>query len=82
MGQNAVSQSSLFDEVYFWYADKNWSLLQVNAINLRLCNHACPKYPKEEIWIFLQYIQKSMEDEVDLLPGDKHESFLQIDSVT
>ena len=34
------------DEVYFWYADKHRSLLQVDTINLGLCNQACPKYPK------------------------------------
>ena len=27
-------------------------------------------------------LQKSMEDRVDFLPADKHESFLKIDSIT
>ena len=28
------------------------------------------------------YLQKRMADEVDFLPGDKHESFPQADSIT
>ena len=34
------------DVVYFWHADKHWSLLQVDTIILGLCNKAYPKYPK------------------------------------
>ena len=30
----------------------------------------------------MQYIQKSIGDEVDFLPADKHKSFLQVDSIT
>ena len=29
----------------------------------------------------MQYLQKNREDEVDFLPANKHESFLQIDSL-
>ena len=58
MGQNAVaSQIAGFfkilylmkevnDELYFRHADKHRSLLQVDTINLGVCNQACPKYPK------------------------------------
>ena len=31
--------------------------------------------------ISLQYLQKEVSDEVDFLYADKHESFLQIDSI-
>ena len=31
--------------------------------------------------ISLQYLKKEMSDEVDFLHADKHESFLQIDTV-
>ena len=31
--------------------------------------------------IFLQYIKKDVSDEVNFLHADKHESFLQIDTV-
>ena len=34
------------DEVYFWYADKQWRLLQVDSVILSLSNQAWPKYPK------------------------------------
>ena len=30
----------------------------------------------------LQYLQKSMGDEVAFLPADKHKSLLQVDSIT
>ena len=40
-----------------------------------------PKVPKKK-FIFLQYLQKSVGDEVDFLVVDKSESFLQIDSIT
>ena len=35
-----------------------------------------------KVCISLQYLQKSMGDEVDFLPADKHESFLEYDSVS
>ena len=31
------------DEVYFWYADKHRSLLQVDTIIFGVCNQAFPK---------------------------------------
>ena len=43
---------------------------------------ACPKYPKQEVCIFLQYFQKSVRDEADFLIVDKCEHFLQVDSIT
>ena len=30
----------------------------------------------------MEYLRKSMGDEVDFLPANKHETFLQIDSIT
>ena len=33
-------------------------------------------------FIFLQYMQKNMGDEVDFLSADKHKSFLQVHSIT
>ena len=40
-----------------------------------------PKVPKIS-FISLQYLHKSMGDEVDFLPADKHKSFLQDDGIT
>ena len=34
------------DKLYFWHADKHWSIPQVNTISLAVCNQACPKSPK------------------------------------
>ena len=60
------------DEVYFWHADKQRSLLQVDAIILGVCNQAYS----------LQYFQETMGDKVDFLPADKRESFQQVYSIT
>ena len=35
-----------------------------------------------KVCISLQYLQQSMGDEVDFLPGYKHKSLLQADSIT
>ena len=34
------------DEVYFCYADKHWSVIQVDTIILGVHRQACPKYQK------------------------------------
>ena len=52
-----------------------------DSIILGGCNQACPKYPKQ-VCKSLQYLHKNMGDEVDLLPADKHNNFLQDDSIT
>ena len=61
-------------EVYLLHAHKHASLLQVDTIILHDCNQACPNYPKY-FCISLQYLHKSMGDEVNFLPADKHKSF-------
>ena len=63
------------DEVYFWHEDKYCIPLHVDTIILGVCNQAYSKYPKY-ICISLQYLQKSMRDEIDFLSADKHKSFL------
>ena len=35
-----------------------------------------------KVCISLQYLQQSMGDEVDFLPGYKHKSLLQVDRIT
>ena len=40
-----------------------------------------PKVSETSLHI-LQYLQKSVEYEVDFLPADKHINFLQVDSIT
>ena len=42
----------------------------------------CPNYPKQEVCISLEYLQKNMGEEVDFLPADKYKRFLQDDSIT
>ena len=42
-----------------------------------------PKLPKITILLFfLQYLKKEVSDEIDFLYANKHESFLQIDTMT
>ena len=36
----------------------------------------------KEVVISLQYLQRSMGGEVDFLPANKHEFFLQVDNIT
>ena len=71
----------MIDEIYFWHADKNQTLLKVDFIILVMYNQTCSKHPKQ-VFISLQYLQKSMSYEIDFLPADKHNIFLQIDSFT
>ena len=59
------------NEVYFLNADKHLSLLQVDTIILGVYNHTCKKFPPKEVCIFLQYLQKSMEDESYFLHAGK-----------
>ena len=33
-------------EVYFWHADKQRSLLQVDSVLFGVCDQTCLKYPK------------------------------------
>ena len=42
------------------------------------------KIPILELWakLLTVHLHKSMKDEVDFFPADKHKSFLQTDSIT
>ena len=41
-----------------------------------------PKLPKiTSLRYLLQYLQKNVKDEVDFLPADKHQRFLQVDTI-
>ena len=70
------------DEVYFCHVEKHRNsphLVDFTILDGRILTY--PKYPKQEVYIYLQYLEKNMGDEVVLLPADKHESFLQDDAV-
>ena len=68
-------------EVYFWHSDKHRSLLQVDTTIFVVHSQACPEYPKQEVCISLQCLQKDVGYEVDFLPADKHQRFFQIDTI-
>ena len=70
------------DEVYFCHVEKHRNsphLVDFTILDGRILTY--PKYPKQEVYIYLQYLEKNMGDEVVLLPADKHESFLQDDDI-
>ena len=70
------------DEVYFCHVEKHQNslhLVDFTILDERIMT--CPKYPKQEVYISLQYLEKNTGDEVVLLPADKHESFLQDDDI-
>ena len=70
------------DEVYFCHVEKHRNsphLVDFTILDGRILTY--PKYPKQEVYIYLQYLEKNMGDEVVLLPADKHESFLQDDAI-
>ena len=46
------------DKVYFWHAEKHPTFLQVDLIILDVLSQAYLKYPKQEVFIPMQYIQK------------------------
>ena len=56
---------------FFCHADKHRRILQVDTIILGVSRQACPKYPKKEVCISSQYLQKVMGDEVTFLFVDK-----------
>ena len=43
-----------------------------------MCGQACPNYPKEQVCYFLKI---EVSDEVEFLHVDRHESFLEIDTI-
>ena len=47
-----------------------------------VCNKMCPKYANKKLAYLCNVSQKSIGDEVDFLPAEKYESFLQVDSIT
>ena len=70
------------DEVYFCYVEKHRNslhLVDFTILDGRILTYL--KYPKQEVYISLQYLEKTMGDEVVLLPADKHESFLHDDAI-
>ena len=53
------------DKAYFWHADKHESSLQADTIIFRVHSQACTNYPKYEVCISLQDLQKNVGDEVN-----------------
>ena len=63
-------------------ADKCQIFPQIDIIILGVGSDM-PKLPKITILLFfLQYLKKEVSDEIDFLYANKHESLLQIDTMT
>ena len=58
--------------------DNRESFLQMNSIILGA--HA-QSTQENKFTISVQYFKENMKDEVDFLPADKHQRFLQIDTI-
>ena len=70
------------DEFDLLPAGESQRFLQIDTIILRVCGQAWSNYPKNKFAIYLQYLEKKVSNEVDSLCADKHESLLQIDTMT
>ena len=69
----------IFDEVGFLHA----VIIKADGLTLGVHSQACPKYPKQnnKFTISLQYLKKSVKDEVNFLPANTRRRFLQIDAI-
>ena len=70
------------DEVDFFYMQKNIKDFFKVILSFSVCmaKHA-QITQNNKFAISLQYLKKEVSDEVDFLHADKHESFLQIDTM-
>ena len=70
------------DEVDFFYMQKNIKDFFKLILSFSVCvaKHA-QITQNNKFAISLQYLKKEVSDEVDFLHADKHESFLQIDTM-
>ena len=67
-------------KLVFLLADKRQRFLQIDIIILGVMRHA-QITQNNKFAISLQYLEKKVSDEVDLLHVYKHESFLQINTM-
>ena len=54
---------------------------QTDSITLDVRNQACQEYPNNKFEISLQYLKENGKDGDDFLLVDKHQIFLQIDTI-
>ena len=64
------------DEVHFLPADKHES-----SLSHWVCLSRHAQSTQSKFAISLQYLKKNVKDEVDFLPTDKRQRFLQIDAM-
>ena len=60
---------------------KHKSFLQLDSINLGVCNQACPKSQITSVQYLCNVSNKKMKDEVDFLPAEKHQRFRQVNII-
>ena len=66
-------------EVDFLPADKHESFQQDDSISVVVHTQACPNCPKHQVCNTLQYPKENKMDEINFLPADKLQRFIQID---
>ena len=69
--QSVISQEG--NEWWDWFlAYRSTSFLQVATSILGVHDQVCWKYPKQKVWISLQYLHRNLGNEIHFLPADKH----------
>ena len=67
------------DEVYFWHADK---VFYKFILSFWVCVARHPQNTQNNKFVVsLQYLKENVKNEVDFLPADERQRFLQIDNI-
>ena len=64
------------DKIDFLHTDMYESFLQVETVIFDGDGQAFLMFPKQQVYMSLQYLKKEIRDEVDFLHTDKYQSFL------
>ena len=72
--------SKAWEMKLIFYLQINTSFLQIDSITMGVFSQACPKYPKQQVYNIFEISQRKC-DELDFLPADKPQRFLQSDTV-
>ena len=77
-------QKNMVHEIVLLRAVKHESFLQDDTVILGLCNQSCTKYHLQQackLAISLQNLKENRKNEVHFLLPDKHQRFLQIETI-
>ena len=74
----AISSEKHGGEVDFFASKWAWKFSTSCSISLGVSSQAWPKYPPKKFTLSLEYLKENVKDELELLPTDKGQRFLQI----